>query len=377
MTNTAEVRVSKHRVNRVTVPPCTKLGAATGETVPCGSCPGSVRLKTFACSVNGRCTVEKAAPGVACCRTCPDRDPPLPVPWTPPVSSRANALPPLRTTRVHGLVASEKDDGFNASILRYQGRLLLAYRSGWEGSQILVAELSEDFQPTRSVPLVIRHQLSRSGREDPRLFVHRGKLHVAFVGFVAAGGKTHMLYARLTDGLEVEHVYAPEYAGRVWPKEKNWSFFEWSGELFAVYSIAPHVVLHVRGDHAYPFAETAVKLPWGGGHLRGGASPVLVGGEFWHWFHGAQDSAGFRRYSVGVVAFEARPPFRPTRISPAPLLWANDSTVPAEQPHKSITFPCGSVLEGGVWTISAGTHDAWVDVHEWPHAEVERSMVNV
>lgn len=77
------VLVSPGRYKAVTVPPCSKLGEATGETVGCPSCRGSVQLKTFACSARGVCTLEKEAPGVACCNApggCLDRDPPLPRP---------------------------------------------------------------------------------------------------------------------------------------------------------------------------------------------------------------------------------------------------------------------------------------------------------
>jgi hypothetical protein len=56
--------------------PCVRLGEPTGETRACKSCKGSVRLKLLACGKHGACTTDKPVPGVACCRTCPDRDPP-------------------------------------------------------------------------------------------------------------------------------------------------------------------------------------------------------------------------------------------------------------------------------------------------------------
>lgn len=72
--------------------PCVHLGQPTGETVTCPTCPtagGSrgVQLKTFACALHGACTVGKAAPGVACCRRCPD------------YQSAAPALPPADERR--------------------------------------------------------------------------------------------------------------------------------------------------------------------------------------------------------------------------------------------------------------------------------------
>jgi hypothetical protein len=51
---------------------CTHLGRATGATVACPSCRGTVALKLFTCAVHGQCTQAKAVAGIACCATCPD-----------------------------------------------------------------------------------------------------------------------------------------------------------------------------------------------------------------------------------------------------------------------------------------------------------------
>lgn len=53
---------------------CRHLGAATGATVACPSCRGTVALKLFACAIHGACTVARAVAGVACCASCPDRE---------------------------------------------------------------------------------------------------------------------------------------------------------------------------------------------------------------------------------------------------------------------------------------------------------------
>jgi hypothetical protein len=54
---------------------CRHLGAPTGATVACAGCGGSVALKLFHCAVHGYCTPARQVPAVACCATCPDRDP--------------------------------------------------------------------------------------------------------------------------------------------------------------------------------------------------------------------------------------------------------------------------------------------------------------
>jgi len=54
---------------------CRHRGSATGAAVLCPSCHGTVSLKLFACALFGNCTLARQAT-VACCATCPDREPP-------------------------------------------------------------------------------------------------------------------------------------------------------------------------------------------------------------------------------------------------------------------------------------------------------------
>lgn len=49
---------------------CALRGEATGETVTCPSCRGTVELKLFTCQPHGKCTVGKPVDGIACCLTC-------------------------------------------------------------------------------------------------------------------------------------------------------------------------------------------------------------------------------------------------------------------------------------------------------------------
>jgi len=56
--------------------PCIHLGEATGEAVLCQTCSGSVKIKTFACSIHGTCTMGKRVPDVpGCCdSSCEQRE---------------------------------------------------------------------------------------------------------------------------------------------------------------------------------------------------------------------------------------------------------------------------------------------------------------
>ena len=184
------------------------------------------------------------------------------------------------------------------------------------------------------------------------------------------------------------HVHYPHYAKRsVW--EKNWVFFSlpvegsWGGyRLFAVYSIKPHIVLEfnpLTGDILEEF-RTETPHPWTGGHLRGGCSPVRVGDEFYHFFHGRIGEHYDTIYNTGVYAFEATPPFRVTRMTRNPIQWANPLTRAGNT--ASVVFPCGAVYVPGItadghdskWLVSEGVNDRNVDVVTWDYDKIEDLM---
>lgn len=345
-------------------PTCPHLGEPTGGKILCPSCRGKVELKVFACVVHGQCVQDKHPEGIQSCDGCKDR---------PAV------IVPLSVQRIdkEKLKVGRVGEAFNSSLIRYKGRLLLCYRTGWAGARLHVAELNKDMVPVKVTTLNhLGHPRATVGQEDPRLFIFRDRLHVSFTGVerTKGGVVTNVLYARLTDDFRVDEVFAPVYFGRrSW--EKNWTFFEWENELFCIYSIAPHVILHVRGNQAYPFAETQTAFPWSGGHLRGGCSPVRVGDTFYHWFHGRIGGWGGGTYNVGLYTFPAKPPFAIERMTPDPLMTADHSTKPPDQTWEpAVVFPAGSVLERGEWSISMGVHDRFTDVAKWSAAEVDKLL---
>jgi len=273
------------------------------------------------------------------------------------------------------LLSQLEGPAFNASILRYRGRTLMAYRTGWAGAEIHLCELDDRDRPGPSITLDLRHSLSGYGREDPRLFVFRDRLHVSFIGFDGDwNGKmaTNQLYARLRENFTVEKIWAPQIEGRPWDQwEKNWGFFEYLGELYAVYTIDPHVVLRIDGDRAEIAAQAPNPYEWIGGRMSGGAPPVLVGNEYWNWFHGTHDLGTnwpTRQYTIGLYTFDAEPPFGIRRFAAFPLAWADESTRPADQ-HCPVIFPGGTTFDGTTWRIACGIHDRWIEIRDYAHAD--------
>lgn len=284
-------------------------------------------------------------------------------------------LKPIRTVRIDPsqLIHQSEGTAFNASMIRWRGQLLLAHRTGWAGSNIRLARLSDNYEPTdNAVTLALTHPAATYGREDPRLFVHNDRLHIAYTGFT--GRTTSVLYAALRDDLSVETIHAPHFPGRrAW--EKNWSFFSENGELYAVYSIDPHVTLKIVGNYATVHRQSPTAFPWKGGHLRGGASPVKVAGEWWHWFHGAIDLGAnwpTRQYNTGLHTFQPHT-HRVTRLAEHPVSWANLANRPKDQ-YCAVEFIGGALFDDSrqVWVNAYGIHDRWIEIREYSHADVAK-----
>jgi predicted GH43/DUF377 family glycosyl hydrolase len=277
-----------------------------------------------------------------------------------------------------------KDRRYNASILadpQRPGCYLMAYRDEWSASEIYLARLAPDFRVESARLLPLRHDLeAAAGREDPRLFMHDGAVHVAFIG-VSTGRNVHtsQLYARLAPDLsraDAAH-YAMHPARQ--KKEKNWSFFSHGGELLAVYAPAPtHRVVQLDGPFARPAWETPNPFAerWGQawGEMRGGAPPVLVGDEYWHFFHSSYPAMGTKVYTLGLYTFDASPPFAPRRFIPHPLAVADPATNPGN--YCPVIFPGGAARQGDSWLVSCGVHDMTVEIYRYSHHELESRLIS-
>lgn len=334
------------------------------HALPCIALGPVVEKATCVCRRNDSRTCLKGLGVVSQngqCETCPQYE-----------ASESETDPDILRLPSDALAGQPGAYRFNGGAIRYQGKLHLAYRTGWAGAQCHVSVLRDDWSVERSVTLTrLRHRFANYGREDPRLFIHNGRLHVSYVGVEHGPGifRTNVLYAKLRDDLVVETVYAPQVPDRHPARwEKNWAFFSSQGRLYFIYSINPHVIYRVEGERIVERFETPNAFPWSGGYQRGGASPVWHEDRWWHWYHGGHDLAGgwpTRRYNVGVYTFEDAPPFRITSSLPDPVYTANPSTRPSDQ-YCDVVFPCGAMFERGRWVVTNGIHDRWLERHTYP-----------
>lgn len=282
------------------------------------------------------------------------------------------------------LAPGEPGIRFNAGLLPWKDGYLLAWRDNERNSRVWLSCLDVAFRPT-GTPLLLqlKHAEAEHSQEDPRLFLFRGVPHVMFVGAASRNSvlRTSVLYARLDPTtLQAEEVFYPHYEGRnFW--EKNWGFFEHEAQLYAVYSISPHVILKIDGDKAVPAYETPTLATWPTGELRGSTPPMRVDDEYWAFYHSSvarhlKGVPGHRVYDVGLYTFNPSPPFRVRRITLEPFLTADQSTRPAGQ-SKSVVFPCGAICRGKDIVLSAGVHDRWIELLGYKRQELEQKLAEI
>lgn len=271
---------------------------------------------------------------------------------------------------------------FNSSIIRRGNGFVFCWRDGWAGSDLWCCRMDDEFRPVGgAVKLEMPHPEANYGREDPQLFVFKGRLHVAFVGVVGKNGNVHrtsVLYARLGENFAVEDAWAPKAPG-VNPGrwEKNWQFFERDGTLYAVYSISPHKILRIDGTRAEWAYETPCPFTWHGGEMRGGTSPVRIGDEHYSFFHDRvrPPAPSKEQYRVGLYTFDSEPPFAIRRYCPTPVLTADPRTNPDN--YADVIFPRGAVRRADDWVLSCGAHDRRTELHKLSAAELESKLVSV
>jgi FkbM family methyltransferase len=337
------------------------------EKKGCGSCAKrGEEIPVYTCSLFGLCTIKPWQIGQkeATCLDCEAR--------------KSSAPAPIDRRRIDTAKMLPAEYQFNNSIIRFGERLLMAYRLHWSGARIVLAELDEQFRPVRNWKLPLT---KGSSQEDPRLWIYRGQLHVSYSAVKSTGGAiaTDVCYARLEpngNDWRVAEEFAPVYEHRDhW--EKNWGFFEHGGELLCLYSIkmgdTPFRILRVDGERTELVAEHNCAFGHKAGMLHGGAPPVLHQGEYYCWYHRRLGATSDKVYSIDLMTFEARYPFRPARHIPAPLLLPAKSDRPGPKvPHA--VFPGGAYLERNAWNVSFGYYDKWSELARWDFNHIEDAL---
>jgi predicted GH43/DUF377 family glycosyl hydrolase len=271
---------------------------------------------------------------------------------------------------------------FNASIIEYAGRRLMAYRSHTlerKWCTLHIAELGKDWQPLNdskvNVPLI--HE--DGNLEDPRLFHGPGgTLWLAWTEALYQAGNWTCVqrYGQLIIDLwKILEAFTPAYAqNNGSAKEKNWQFF-WSGNsdkprLFAIYAHSPQIVIELDGEKVINEWRTP-GIHWRFGHPSGGTPPVPFNDDFLlTFFHAYRpDNKFHRRYNMAAALIENCPPFAVKFVSAEPLLTASERDPLAPDPRWNplCVFPCGVIKSGDVWHVSSGVNDCRCAVTSIPN----------
>ena len=290
-----------------------------------------------------------------------------------PSCQRIESAVPIRDCRVVG-----PPGRFSGSLVRYQDRWVMATRDEAWPRTLQMHFLSEDLEVEHSWPVVPKADWCEDGCEDPRLIHHDGKLLMSFTGLYrlnsAIVGKQCLAgwnedFSKMWAG---PVVYAN---ANIW--EKNWQFFSRQGQLFCVYCPKPHRVNRVHLTHSHTFLgfgceatnNDRANLPQ---YARGGAPPVLLNGEWYHWYHTTQPYTGRWKYCVGLYTFEDAPPFNIKRTIPQLVF---QPTIGPE--YKDTLMVMGAVAWKDSWILTIGLDDKETIAMTISQAEIERLLIRV
>lgn len=269
--------------------------------------------------------------------------------------------------------------GFNPSIIRWKEGYLLAFRNRFQMNhsiyRIGIVPLDKNFNPSGPVyelntPYMNPNYPVRE-EEDPRLIAIGEKLLLVYNNDLVPE-KTYeirrMFIGELSfekEQLVVGSIEGPlTFPGEMkWRQEKNWTPFEYQGQLLLSYSLAPHrVLLPCFGTHScVDYSISAESIKWDYGELRGGTPACLIGDRYLSFFHSSmylEEKQTFYYY-MGAYTFSATPPFEILEISPHPIIGAHFYTGPSYNTRipLRVVFPSGFVFDEEYIWVACGKQD--------------------
>lgn len=274
---------------------------------------------------------------------------------------------------------------YNAGLVRDRDRLWLVTRrwlkSGqgqWQSS-LTAWNLDASLYPTNALELRFPGRTAIDNLEDPRVVLHDGRLHVSYCFWrIGRFYRAHQSFSRFDANWNCVETWNVPFGGNghlpcSGPEdEKNWVWFQHDSRWHILYSsLTPQVVVEVHGSVPARVHRTETTPTWPYGFVRGGTPPVRVGSEYITFFHSSLPwSHRQKRYYMGAMAFEAAPPFKPTRMTAKPLLIGSADDVRIHG-GPLVIFPCGALLENGEWLLTFGVNDEAVGWLRIPQAELD------
>jgi predicted GH43/DUF377 family glycosyl hydrolase len=264
--------------------------------------------------------------------------------------------------------------GYNPSIITRNGRTFVAYRyhptKTWQ-TQLAIAELSQSHEVIENKVIdTIGHS-----NEDPRLFIHDGRIWISYVHAIGGGPNAmptcSVRYGRLVEGkswtIDGQHLVNYKNNG-ISGVEKNWVPFVYEGAIHFIYQMFPeHTVISVNGSDVVQ-THLSKRCRWKWGEMRGGTVPLEYNGQWLRFFHSRLNNEPAPRqfrYYVGALLMNKTPPFDVTAISKRPILRGSEFDALSETEKSSChhwkancALPYGAEECGDSFTLSVGVNDA-------------------
>jgi predicted GH43/DUF377 family glycosyl hydrolase len=253
-------------------------------------------------------------------------------------------------------------------------------------SDLVVWSLDDDFYPVN--PIELKFSKTRPGqqREDPRVVLFQGRFLVSYAHWLQGRIYTaQQAFSWFSSSWGHISTFSVAYGGNGWSEslsgsghEKNWQPFFHDGVLHIVYSVQPHVVLRLDTPTSLKKYETRLDyVPWSYGELRGGTPPIRIGKEYITFPHSAHAwKAHQKRYVSTVLAFEAKPPFRITRLCSKPLFQGSDlDRVFLKGPPAA--YATGAVLQGEEILLVGGACDERCFIARIPWSDLDKLLLEV
>jgi len=292
---------------------------------------------------------------------------------------------------------------FNPSILRTERGVLMSFRLGSyvhgseicghtppclspqnrDTSKIGLIWLDDQFQIASQTQVL---KIPRSAEDvpfrpqDPRLIEVGGKIYLVYNNFTRLGAATNqrMYFAELFyDGgqfaLGASQCLIDFEEANPGKTEKNWTPFDYQGQLHFSYSFSPHTVFRPLDgtSSCITVGSTQGAIAWQWGHLRGGTTALKVGDEYLGFFHSVMsmktvhsEQKKIPHYFMGAYTCAATPPFSLTAVSPEPIVGEGFYTGERYVTWKPLIalFPAGYIFDENYIWVAYGKqdHEIWI-----------------
>jgi predicted GH43/DUF377 family glycosyl hydrolase len=246
---------------------------------------------------------------------------------------------------------------FNGCLIKtHDGNYQFYYRKNktipeWFDSKVYLVTFPPDFIETSKHTFFINDRynyvipeptLIIEHGEDPRVInLDKNRKLISYAVIETIENKKCDIHARIIGGKSNSEIFTFPKNNALKAREKNWTFFLHEGNILFMYSVMPYFSIYDMNENLIVSCEWYHPLA-NDLELRGGASPIRVGDEYWVIVHS-------KTYRIFVITFSVHD-LMPRRVSKRPLIPHGDKP--------RIHFPCGAILEDdGSIIISLGIDD--------------------